>query len=148
MRGLSFILILALMSGCTSRTRTSRSSPQSDLGVTFLCVTNSAATKGVEGIFQITNRLSTYVWIYTQSIQVAKGSSWTFLTKSGWHPLGMIDPHEQFFFQTWVPDRGGVYRLELYGSKAEYFSQPFRVSPGPPVKQEDFPVVQDHLPSH
>ena len=124
-----------------------RTSPlQPDLGVTFLGVTNGVATNRVEGIFQITNRLNTYVYIYTTSIQLADGASWMFLSKTGWHPLGMIDPHEQFLFQTWVPERGGVYRLELYGSRAEYFSDPFRVSPGPPVRPEDFPVIS--LPSH
>ena len=62
----------------------------------------------------------------------------------------MIDPHEQFIFQTWVPDRGGLYRLELHtrndGPNSEFFSQPFRVSAGPPIKEEDVPHITVYPP--
>jgi hypothetical protein len=97
----------------SQRMRGSETPPAPAVGVTFLYLTNEVASTNVEGVFLITNKLNTYVYIWRSEIQDATQSDWALLIRR-FHAPGMIDPHEQFLFQTWVPNRGGLYRLELH----------------------------------
>jgi hypothetical protein len=138
-------LLLFLAGGIAVSAQTTNTSPSSALGVTFLYATNAVPSKkSADGIFQITNRLPTYLYIWSCRIQTSNQLGWTSFSPMFGSP-GMIDPHEQFIFQTLVPDRGGLYRLELHtrndGPNSEFFSQPFRISAGPPIKEEDIPHV-------
>ena len=157
-RNLSHFLVLALLSGCTQRAQKSDAAspppayevPQWALDVSFLYVTNNAASNGMRGVFQITNRLDKYVYILHWSVSSSNQSGWNVLRRE-WYSPGMIDPHEQFLLNTWLPPRGGPYRLELrrtaFGPGSEFFSPPFIVSPGKPMQQEDFPPPPVHYTS-
>jgi hypothetical protein len=151
MRNLSLPLVLALLIGCAPRARKSEAAgppPASEvppwaLGVSFLYVTNNAASKEMRAVFQITNRLDKYVYILHWSVTTSNKSGWNVLRRE-WNSPGMIDPHDQFLLNTWVPPRGGPYRLELRrradGPGSQFFSPAFSVSPGPPMQQDDFPA--------
>src|ERR1035438_9706676 len=84
------------------------------------------------------------LYILHWSVTTSNQSGWSLLQRE-WYSPGMIEPHEQFLLNTWLPPRGGPYRLELrrraYGPGSEFYSLPFWVSPGPPMQQEDFPPL-------
>ena len=71
--------------------------PHSSIEVTFLYVTNDVASKEMRGVFQITNRLDTFVYILHWSVATSNQSGWSPLRREFYSP-GMIDPHEQFLF--------------------------------------------------
>ena len=118
--------------------------PPASIQVAFLHVTNHSASEELRGVFQITNTLDRSVYILHTSVTTSNQSGWSLLRRF-WYTPGMIGAHERFLLETWVPPRGGPYRLEFRrrasGAGSEFYSAPFSVSPGPPMQQHDFPPL-------
>ena len=124
--------------------------------VALLYLTNNIDRNQLEGVFRLDNRLDDDVFISGSNIESFNGTNWTFLTTVSMRrfdrsvdirfPGGL-----RFLFQTWVPDKGGLYRLVLYTrmhpnirTNTDIPSPAFRVSDGPPITQIDFVVLSPY----
>jgi hypothetical protein len=124
--------------------------------VTFLYSTNDASSGGARGVFRLQNDQKGDVMISKSSIEEfeeSKVAHWQYLSDVNLERKreGSPVPYDFYpvgttLFQTWIPPTGGLYRLSLVCSQPNDFTNQgskiqsgvFRVSAGPPVKQEDF----------
>ncbi len=127
--------------------------------VAFLYSTNDAAS-GARGVFRLQNDQKQDVMISKSSIEEFDESkvAWQYLSSVNMERklesspgIGIIYPPGATLFQTWIPPTGGLYRLSLVcfplnelTNRDEIQSGAFRVSAGPPVKQEDF-IDTNHM---
>lgn len=158
MRIYPFIISMMALSAYTQPLRSDfPSTTPPPFQVSFLYLTNNVASGGVCGVFRLDNKFGDDLDITKSTLEATSGSGWTFLTgvanrRYDHFSPSILYPKGQTFFQTWVPEKGGLYRLVLHsrsfgsslrnppglqfgshGIDTDIASQAFRVSPGPPV---------------